>query len=124
MNLYELLESRFQDLLDFGGIELFDRLFQLLAGAELDHGALGNADDVLRLVRVAALALLADLDLENAEVAQLDVAAGDQLFGDVVEGLLDDLGDVVLDQTGLTGDTDHQITLSHLNNLLCLMMLL
>ena len=71
-------------LFELGGVEFFDRFLELLAGAELHDRPLRNDHFVFRLVGVAPLAALADLDLEYAEVAQFDGVAGDQVFGDVV----------------------------------------
>lgn len=73
-----------------------DGLLELLARLELDDSALGDDHGLLGLVGVATHTGLAALNLENAEVAQLDVTAlGESLQHDV-ERHLDGFGDLLL----------------------------
>ena len=58
--------------------QLLDLLLENLARFELHHSPLGNDHLGLGLVRIAAHPRFAHLDLENAEVTQLDVSAGGQ----------------------------------------------
>jgi hypothetical protein len=69
-------------------VQLLEQLLEDLAGLELDHGALGNDDLGLGLVRVATDPRLALLNLKDAEVAQLYVTTFGQSLHDDVEGHL------------------------------------
>ena len=71
---------------------------------------------MLGAVRVAADARLAELDLEDAEVAQLDGLPVREAFGEMVERALDDVEDILLHHAGLIADTDNQIAFGQIRH--------
>lgn len=95
------------------GRELDHRLAHFLAGLELHHGALRDGHVRLRRVGIAAHAGLAHLHFEHAEVAQLHLLAGGDGGGDVVEGFLDDIQNLLLDEASFVADPDYEVTLGH-----------
>lgn len=62
----------------------------------------------LRLVRVAANFGLPNLYNEHAEIAELDLVALGQRFGDVIQGLLNHIQDLVLNQPGFLVDANDE----------------
>src|SRR5262249_58788579 len=85
------------------GIHLSNQLFHFLAGLER-HDILGGDIDLVARARVPRLARGAFLDLEDAEVPQLDPALGYQRLDDRVEGPLDDVLRLELSQTDILGN--------------------
>ena len=101
-------DGRLGDLL-----ELADLLFHFLAGLERDD-VLGRDIHLLAGARVAGLARLAALDLEDAEVAQLDTPVAEQRLDDGVEGFLDDFLGFQLRQAKLFGNLFDDLFFGHL----------
>src|SRR5262249_51935414 len=62
-----------------------------------------------RRVRIATNPRLAHFDFKNAEVAQLDLLAFSQGLGDVIERFLHDIQDLLLNQSRLLTDANHQV---------------
>jgi hypothetical protein len=100
-------------LTEVGGVEFLNLFFEFFTGAEFDHGTLRNDNFVFGVAGVAALAALADFDFENAEVTQFDIVSGDQFTGDAVEGTLNNIGHIALDDSGFFSDFDNEVTFGH-----------
>jgi len=99
--------------LDAVGREFQHLVAHLLAGFELHHGPGRDANVPFGSVRVSSDPCLADFDLEDAEIPEfhgLPVADG---FSDDFQGPLHDFGHVLLDQSGLAADGDHDVALGH-----------
>ena len=109
---YFLFLFVFKELAEIGGVEFLNRFFQFFAGAEFDHGAFRNDDFIAGIAGVAAFAALADFDFKNTEVTQFDVTSFNKFLSDVVQGHLDDIGDITLNDSGFFGDFDNEVTLS------------
>ena len=71
---------------------------------------------MLGAIRVAPDARLAELHLEDAEVAQLDGLAVGEAFREVIEGALNDVEDILLHHAGLIADTDNQIAFGQIRH--------
>ena len=66
---------------------------------------------MLGTVGVATHARLAELDLENTEVAQLDSLTVREAFGQMIERPLNNVEHILLHHAGLVADADNQIAL-------------
>ena len=86
------------------GGEFGDFLAHHLSGLELDGGALGDDEAAAGLVGVAAHAGFGEADFEDAEVTQFDGVALGEGVGDMVEGALDDIEYLMLNQIGFAAD--------------------
>ena len=110
---YFLFLFVFKELAEIGGVEFLNRLFQFFTGAEFDHGTFRNDDFVAGIAGVAALAALADFDFKNTEVTQFNITPLNKFLGDVIQGHLDDIGNITLNDSGFFCDFDNKVTLSH-----------
>ena len=79
------------------------------AHLELHGGAFGDFEFATGDIRVAADSGLGQLDLEDAEIPELDDVVSRKGVCDEVEGFLNDLIDLMLDHAGLVGDFHDQI---------------
>lgn len=104
---------RFERGLHLFGRELDHRLAHFLAGLELHHGALRDGHVRLRRIGIAAHAGLAHLHFKHAEVTQLHLLACGEGGGDVVEGFLDDIQNLLLDEASFVADPDYEVALGH-----------
>jgi len=107
------LPLRLKLLFQLGRLDLFDAVLELFSGTEFDDHSFRDDDFVLRLVGIAAFAALADLDFENTEVPEFDVAGGGKFVRYVVEGLLDNCCDLVLGESGFLCDPYDKISFRH-----------
>src|SRR5206468_967514 len=87
-------------------VDLLELLLEDLARLEAHDGAFRNHHRVTRLVRVSADTLPANLDFQDAEVAELDVAAVGEGALDDVESLLDGVDDLLLREARLAVDLE------------------
>ena len=84
----------FLDIFELFGAQQ-DALAHNFAGLELYRCAGWNHDVVLGC-RVAPDTRLCQSDFENAEIAQLDILSLGECFGNIIQGFLDDVENVLL----------------------------
>lgn len=78
-----------------------DAAFKHLAHLEFNHRPLGDNHTDFRFVGIAAHAGLTHLDLKDAEIAQLNVAALNQSILDSIKSPLNNIDDLLLGQAGI-----------------------
>ncbi len=98
------------------GIHLSNQFFHLLARLE-GHHVLGGDIHLVAGAGVAGLARGTLLDLEDAEIPQLDPALGNQRLDDRIEGPLDDVLRLELGQIDILGNLLDDLFLGHVVDL-------
>lgn len=88
-------------------IKVENGLSHFLAGLEFNDRSRRDADIHLRRIGVSANARFPDLDLEDPEITQFDRLSLRDRVGNIVKGLLHDLQDLLLNQTGLVADPNY-----------------
>ena len=82
--------------LGIGGGRGFQLILHFLAGAEFNHFALWNPDIDTRILWVSTNACLPNLNLEDAEIAQLNRAAIDKGAANCIKRVGDNIRDLRL----------------------------
>jgi len=88
-------------------------LAHFLAGLELDDRAGRDGHIPGRGVGVPPNPRLANLHLEDPEVAQLDGFAPGERVGDVVQGFLNHGQHLLLDEAGFLADAEDEVAFGH-----------
>lgn len=97
---------------------VIEDILQFFAGLELDDDAGGDDDILVGHIRVAANSGFADVDLEDAEVAELHVAPVCQSVGNFVEGFLHHFFDFFLRQICALVDIDDDVAFGQVGALI------
>lgn len=80
-----------------------------LASAEFDGSASGDGNIIFGLVGIAPNPRFSDFHFKNAEIAQLNLIIPGQSLGNVIEGLLDHVKDLLLAQICFFADTRYKM---------------
>jgi len=81
------------------------------AGLELDDGPLGDRDIGRRCIWIASDPSLPDFDFEDSEISKFNRISFRERFGDIIEGLLNDVQDLLLRDVRVGADADNQVAL-------------
>ncbi len=82
----------------------------LLPGLELDHGARRDGYVGFRRVGIPSDTRLAQLHFEHSEVSEFNSLAFGNGFTDVIEGLLDYIKHLLLNEACLIADADYEVS--------------
>ena len=88
-----------------------------LAGLEFYGGTGRNNDIMLGFVGIATDAGFCEADLENSEVAQLDITTSGKCICNTIQGHLDDTEDLLLSECRFFADLHYQISFGEVGHM-------